>query len=47
MTSRAIPAVADQFSRVDHSCCRAAAAAAVSAATAKQARSQVREILGR
>lgn len=47
MTSRAIPAVADQLSRVDHSCCRAAAAAAVSAATAKQARSQVRKILDR
>ena len=34
MTSRAIPAVADQLSRVDHSCCRAAAAAGHSQAGA-------------
>ncbi|MBA3019522.1 MAG: HPr family phosphocarrier protein [Propionicimonas sp.] len=46
MTSRAIPAVADQLSRVDQGCCRAAARAAVAAATANQARSQVGGILG-
>jgi phosphotransferase system enzyme I (PtsI) len=47
MTSRAIPAVADQLAKVDHGRCRAAAVAAISAATAKQARSQVMGILGR